>query len=117
MWCLGLAGAGGGTVRLATVGLGTSGLAICLSADSLGDVQRVGKRSLAHAAQRRTGSLGGVLLVSREIEGDEQDQVGAENCDSSKSGELLTSALASIGHPGEVGGREVSVRGEVNKAY
>ena len=77
---------------------------------------KIGQRSLAHAAQRLASGLLAVLLVGSEVERDEEDQVRAENGDTREGRKLLTSALASIGHPGEVGGSEVGVGGEVDKA-
>jgi hypothetical protein len=56
-------------------------------------------------------------LVGRQVEADEQDEVAAQDTAARESSELLTSAAAGIGHPGPVGGGEVSVRREVNKSY
>lgn len=67
---LSLAGPGSGSV-----GLGTSGLAIGLAAGVRSHVDRVGERSLAHASQRLASSSLAVLLISGEVEGDEEDQV------------------------------------------
>lgn len=58
-----------------TVGLGTSGSAIGLAVGVGSHVDRVGKRSLAHASQRLASSSLAVLLVGGEVEGDEEDQV------------------------------------------
>jgi hypothetical protein len=56
-------------------------------------------------------------LVGRQVEADEQDKVAAQDTAARESGELLTSTAAGTGHPGPVGGGEVSVRREVNKYY
>ena len=85
-----------------------------LSAD---DILRVGQRGLAHPAKRLAGSRAlVVLLVGGEVEGDEKDEVRAENAHAREGGKLLTSALAGIGHPGEVGRGKVGVGGEVDEA-
>lgn len=79
-------------------------------------MQRIGKGGLAHSAKRLASGLLAVLLISGEVERDEQDQVGAENANTGECGELLTSTFSSIGHVGEVGRCEVSVRSKVNEA-
>lgn len=104
----GLARAGNGT-RAGGLGAGGGGLS--------NQVVRVGQRGLRHAAKALAGSRGLVLLVGGEVERDEQNQVRAEDNDTSKGSKLLTSALAGIGHPGEVGRGEVGVRCEVDKSY
>lgn len=101
---------GGGTVGLGSSGAGT-GLA-----DVGSHMDGVGQRSLAHAAQGLASGSLAVLLVGGEVEGDEENQVRAEDANASKGSKLLTSALASIGHVGEVGRGEVGVRGEVDEA-
>lgn len=88
-----------------TVGLG-----------SLADVQRIGKRSLAHAAQRLASSRLASLLVRGKVERDEEDQVRRENGHAGKGSKLLASAPASVGHPRPVGRGEVRVRGKVDEA-
>jgi hypothetical protein len=111
---LSLARSGGGTVGPGAGSSGTVGLAL----DGGGlDQVRVGKRSLGHAAKAlATARRLALLLVCGEVEGDEEDQVGAEGDDTSKGSELLASALASVGDPGPVGRGEVGVRGEVDEA-
>lgn len=115
---LGLAGA-----RSRAVGLGTSGgggsVGLAGGGDE-GNVVRVGKRSLGHAAQGLAGGragLLGVLLVGGEVEGDEENQVRAEGDDTREGSELLAGALAGVGEPGPVRGGEVGVRGEVDEAW
>lgn len=66
---VGLSASGGGTVAV-TVGLAVSGSVT---------VDEVGKRGLAHAAKRLASSRLAALLVGGEVEGDEKDQVRAEN--------------------------------------
>lgn len=56
-----------------------------------------------------------ILLVGRKVEGDEKEQVRAENAHARERSELLTSALSSIWHPWEVGGCEVGVGSEVDE--
>lgn len=114
-----LARASGGAVGLgtssgSTVGLavgGTIRLAVGRCANEVGD------GGLAHAAKRLASSRLAALLVSSKVEGDEENQVGAENSHARESGEFLTSASTGVGHPLEVGRGEVGVRGEVNEAW
>jgi hypothetical protein len=78
---------------------------------------RVRKRSLGHASEALSAGRGfALLLVGSKVEGDEEDEVGADGDDTGESSELLAGALAGIGHPGEVGRGEVGVRGEVDEA-
>lgn len=56
------------------------------------------------------------LVVGGDVEGDEEQEVRAEDGHASKGGKLLTGAGAHVGHPGEVAAREVGVRGKVNEA-
>lgn len=56
------------------------------------------------------------LLVGGEVEGDEEEQVGAENGHASKGSEFLSGALSGVGGPWEVGRGEVGVGSEVDKA-
>ena len=120
---VGPGGAGSaGTVSVAvgmavavTVGgsVGLLGAAIESLLDHLG----VGKRSLAHLAQRLAGGRSLlVLAVGGKVEGDEEHKVRAENTHAAEGSKLLTSAGAGIGHPLEVGGGEVGVRRKVDEA-
>lgn len=72
----------------------------------------------AHAPERGASlaTLGTALLVGREVEGDEKDEVGAENEETGEGGKLLAGASAVVGHPREVSRGEVGPRGEVDKA-
>ena len=100
---VGLSTGSGSTVGL----LGRSGL----------DQVRVGKGSLGHASEALSAARSlSLLLVGGEVEGDEEDKVGADGDDTRESSKLLARALASVGHPGEVGRGEVGVRGEVDEA-
>lgn len=107
---LGLAGSGGDTVGLGAGRDGTVGLAL----DRGGG--EVGERGLAHSSQALASSGLATALVSGEVERDEKDQVRADDAHAREGGKLLTSAAAGIGHPVEVGGGEVGVRREVDKA-
>lgn len=100
------------------VGLGASGAAsrLAVGLGRSGASAKVGKRSLGHAAQGLAGGRGAALLVSGEVEGDEEHQVGAEDGDAGEGSKLLASAGTSVGHVGEVGRGEVGVRGEVDEA-
>lgn len=106
---LGLAGA-----SRSAIGLDTSGLDVL----AVNDGARVGKRSLGHSADSlaASGALP-ILLVGGEVEGDEEEEVRAENTDTGEGSKLLTRALAGGGHPGPVSRSEVSVRREVDEAF
>lgn len=58
-------------------------------------------RSLLARVTARTAGLGS-FLVGRDVEGDEEEQVGADDADAGEGREFLTSALAPVGSPGEV---------------
>lgn len=78
---------------------------------------RVGQRGLGHASERLARTRGlPVLLVSGNVEQDEEDEVGAQDTNAGESGKLLSSAFTSVRHVGEVSGGEVGVRGEVDEA-
>jgi len=110
---LGLAGTCGDAAGLDASGLGRD---IVLNGAS-NDV-RVRERGLGHLAERLAGAGGLlVLLVGGEVEGDEENEVRADDTHTSKGSELLASALAGIGHPGVVGRGEVGVGGEVDEAW
>lgn len=55
-------------------------------------------------------------LVGRKVKGDEENKVAGKNTASGKGGKFLASTLAVAGHPWEISGGEVSVRGEVYEA-
>lgn len=101
---------GGGAVGLA-VGLGGGELAV-------GDGCDVGELGVLEGAGglAARGALA-VLLVGRDVEGDEEEEVGAEDAHAGEGGELLAGALAGVGHPVEVGRGEVGVGGEVDEAW
>jgi len=63
-----------------------------------------------------SGALAGTPVGSR-VEADEQDEVAAQDTTTGKRGKLFTGTTPRVGDPGPVGRGEVSVRGEVNKAY
>lgn len=114
--CLARAGghAIGLTVGLSTGGRGT-GAVVQLVAGK--QIVRVRQRCLAHATHRLARSrLLAILAVGSKVEGDEENKVGAENANTSKGGKLLTRAVTKVGELREVGGGEVGVRGEVDKA-
>lgn len=95
-----LARASSGTVGLCPGGGGTVGVAVALAVGSRSlDVQRVGKRSLGHASQRLARGAFTALLVGGEVEGDEEDQIRAEDGNTRERGKFLTSALAGIWQP------------------
>lgn len=57
-----------------------------------------------------------VFLVGCKVEGDEEDEVGADDTHSGESGKFLSGAFARVRHPGEVGRGEVGVGCEINEA-
>lgn len=57
-----------------------------------------------------------VLLVGCEVEGDEEEEVGADDAHACKGGEFLSGAFACIRHPREVCRGEVGVRRKVDEA-
>jgi hypothetical protein len=88
-------GAGCDTVE----SLGSSSLRLPTVRGARNDVG-VGKGRLGHAAEglARVRCLA-VLLVSREVEGDEEDKVRGQCTNTSEGSKLLASALASTWHP------------------
>lgn len=81
-------------------------------------IDRSASRSLAKspALPSSPSSFRVILLIRREIETDEQQQIAAQYTDTRKRRELLTSAFPSCGERREVGTAEVCVGGEVNEA-
>lgn len=105
---IGAAGGRGGSIRLVLavgIGLAHRGHLVVLHVD---------ERLLASVAAR-AASLGG-LLVGGNVEGDEEEEVGADDGHSREGGEFFSRALAHVGSPREIGGREVGVGREVDKA-
>lgn len=105
----------------AAVDLGAGRLCIAAEEATLGlarnEIVGVRQRGLRHATETLAVVGLALLLVSGDVEGDEEDQVRSKNADSRESGEFLACALAMVGHPLEVGGSEVCVRGKVDEAY
>lgn len=94
-----------------------SGLGAAILGTSRGgnfEVLHVDQRFLASVAAGTAGLSG--LVVGGNVEGDEEDQVGADDADTSQGSEFLTGTLAHVREPREVGGGEVGVRGEVDEA-
>jgi len=84
-------------------------MAICFSvpssaAENSGNVWHFG---VFHGAQRPGGFAAGrafsFLLVGDGVERDKEDEVRGDYAHASESSEFLTSALACVGHPWEVG--------------
>lgn len=116
---LSLAGASDGAIGATSRGSAVGSLGATIS---LGSSSRRGDLEVAHVDQgllasvaARTADLG-FLLIGGDVEGDEQEQVGGDDTDTSESSEFLTGALAHVGGPREVSRGEVSVRSEVDKA-
>lgn len=77
----------------------------------------IDRRLLAHLAHAPLTSFGaGLLLVSGEIEGDEEEEVGAKDADARERGELFAGAPAGRGEAGEISGGEVGIGGKVDES-
>ena len=104
---------GGRAVLLAS---GQSGLA---TAESPLDLLGGGEGLILHLDQgagSAAATLLNGLLVGRDVESDEQNEVAGQDAHAGESSELLTGADAGGGEPGEVAGGEVGVGSEVDKA-
>lgn len=110
-----LSGPCGSAVRLRASGLDLSVQDAVVAGHTVHEIMGIGQRSLRHAAERLAVVGLGILLVRGNVEGDEEDQVGRENTDASKGGELLAGTFAMVGHPGEVGGSKVGVGREIDE--
>lgn len=71
-------------------------------------------QGLATSVATRTTRLAS-LVVGGNVKRDEQHQVGRDDDHTGECSKFLTSALAGVGHAGEVGAGEVGVRGEVDE--
>ena len=71
---------------------------------------------LSSSVATRTAGLGS-LVVSRNIEGNKQHEIGSNDDHPRESSKFLSSTLACVRQEWEVGVCEVGVRGEVNEAY
>lgn len=58
---------------------GSDVLAIIASENAF-DMERIGERSLRHAAEGLAGGALTALLIRSKVEGDEEDEIRAENC-------------------------------------
>lgn len=101
-----------------TVGLVASrlGLTIHSPAAMMNKVGRVGKGSLRHTTDGlSTARSLAIFAVGSKIEGDEEEEVGADDGNTGEGREFLSRALPGIGEPGPVGGGEVSPGCEVDE--
>ena len=57
----------------------------------------------------------GRLLVGCGVEGEKEEKIGGQDAHASERGKLLTSALAGVGHPLEVGRGKVGIRREIDE--
>lgn len=106
--------------RRAAVHTGASGLGIPVEKRALllavDEIVRVGQRGLRHATEALAVVGLALLSVGGNVERDEEHQVRGENTNSGEGSEFLAGALASVGHPGEVGGSEVGPGREVDES-
>lgn len=116
---LSLAGAGGTAVGGRGAVLLASSQSSLATAESPLDLLGSRERLILHLNES-TGSasaaLGLGLLVSGNVESDEQNQVAGQDAHAGERSELLASADAGARQPGEVAGGEVRVGGEVDEA-
>lgn len=111
--------AGAGNRAIGTTGRHSSsvGLVVALGVSvrrrdlELGHVDN----SLLSSVAAGTAGLGS-LLVGSDVEGDEKEEVRADDSHAGEGGELLAGALAHVGNPGEVSRGEVGVGSEVDEA-
>ena len=80
------------------------------------DVRHLLVLHLHKSARRAAPTLLDRLLVRRDVESNEQEQVGRDDAHTGECRELLARACSSRRQPREVSGREVSVGGEVDEA-
>lgn len=57
------------------------------------------------------------LLVGREVEGDEEQEVRGQDTHASEGGEFFACAATGVGHPREIGAREIGVAGWVLSVF
>jgi hypothetical protein len=116
---LSLAGAGGATVSGRGAVLLASSQSSLATTESPLDLLGSRERLILHL-DKSTGSasaaLGLGLLVSGNVESNEQNQVAGQDAHAGERSELLAGADAGAREPGEVAGGEVGVRGEVDEA-
>jgi len=93
-------------------------MAICLSVDfAVGESRDIWKLGIFEGSCcLATGWALSILLVSCQVEGDEEDEVGADYAHACECCKLLAGAVSCIWHPLEVGRGEVGVRGEVDES-
>lgn len=95
---------------------------ICMAVLLLGHDLSMGKscniwelRILERACSLAACGALSIFLVGCDVEGDEQEEVRADDTDAREGGKLLTGAFAVIRHPWEVGRGEVGVRCEIDE--
>lgn len=111
---LSLAGPGSRAVGLDTRGFGGS----VRDGGAVHNIVGVGERSLAHSANSLASTRPlSILLISGDVERNEEYKVRADDSHAREGSKLLTRALAGIGNPGPVGRGEVGVRSEIDERY
>ena len=79
-------------------------------------------REVLHSNERFSSSVApwssslALLSIGCEVEGDEENEVGAENAHASECSEFLACADSVVRHPLEIDACEVSVGSEVDEA-
>jgi len=106
-------------------GRGRAGICLDQAIRGVGRRARVDRRDLepCHVDRGLCGRVaplappGPGLLVRDDVEGDEEDEVGAEDDAAGDGGELLASTAAVVRHPLPIRGGEVGVGGKVHEAW
>ena len=112
---LGLARAGDWTVWCSAGGSDTVAFG-CWVDLAAGEGSDIWNLSILEGTSSLTASWAlAVLLVGREVEGDEEEEVRANDAHAGEGSKFLSSTLTSIWQPWEVGRGEVGVGCEVNE--
>lgn len=93
---------------------------LCGFYHAIGEGSNIGQLRILHRTQRPCGFAASgafaIFLVGCEVEGDEEEEVRAENANTGEGSEFLSGAFTRVRHPREVSRGEVRVRCEVNES-